>query len=256
MSFINLIRIENVHLPESWFGQKRYLRHLCEAIDCICRLDPSRNRMASSFSDRESFEGYHRECTLMLERVRDIFAKIIGLDGQSLHSTIKIIPKSHDPAQFGSWEVWTKVRTQEDHSRFEIGPESCKTIGQNSALAALAGCNDTKENYWKYYYPCFCCNDLVKYGHRFADNRINPVDFYRSTLVFPFRHEETKQGRRQIRVKGYLTFDSRNRKVFRKVPCNFEHKDDFAKYKDKLYKSPVYQAGAIISNVLVRTLIL
>ncbi len=73
-------------------------------------------------------------------------------------------------------------------------------------------------------------------------------------MVFPLRW--IRGGKKEIEIKGFLSFDSKLADIFIDMPCIFNYKGGFHRYYKKLTCSPVYHVGGIIADVLATTIAL
>ncbi|MHA2064206.1 MAG: helix-turn-helix domain-containing protein [Candidatus Thorarchaeota archaeon] len=188
-------------------------------------------------------------------KCRQGFAAAIGLEANRLQCSIKLCKTAGDKR--ASSEVWTLARSEvytSDPSILysNLRKKITQTWGNNSASAALIGCSDRNTN-WVGQYNCFCCNDLTKHPE-YVNARLDWSKFYKSAMVFPLRW--SIKGENELRIRGFLAFDSMLTNIYKDAPCIFEYKDSPNDYYIELCESVAYHVGGIIADCLATTIAL
>ncbi len=206
--------------------------------------------------DEQSLDENFEALEALATRCRDAFAANLGVEKNRLHCSIKLCEGSEGSLK-AEWNIWTLARSElspKDPPRGPLGPEAGQLAGKNTAYAALTGCSDGKTEWAGVRtFSCFCCGDLRKHGE-YVNARSNWWDYYKSGIVFPLRWLNKTET--SMKVKGFLSFDSKLRNIFGATPCIFDYKDDYGRYYDKLSKSHVYHVGGIMADVLATTIAL
>jgi len=224
LGFVTKLHLESAHQIRTFSIHKYFLG----AID-------------NSLKPYEPFEN-------LANALRNTLLEMIELPSQRLHCTIKICNSIEDLPK-SQWKVYTIARSLPYRGREEFGPSVYHLIGSNSSFAPLVGCNDRKNTWLPLVYSCFACNNLTKHSERYDNSRDNWSNFYRSTIVFPLRYRENHE----IKIIGFLTFDSNQIGAFGNIPDIFDYKDNPSAYEEKLSYSSVYHIGGIFADTLATT---
>lgn len=194
--------------------------------------------MGTKENPKEPFED-------LADSIRDTMAKIIAVDWNNLHCTIKFLYGRDDMSR-DQWKVYTVARSTPCNRPAEFFPTFHK-VGLNSSFAALVGCDDPSNKWLPHTYQCFACNDLIKHPE-YECTRGNWSRYFKSTMVFPLRYRKISQ--REHTILGFLTLDSNYRNIFGKVPDIFDYGDKQDEYKNLLMVSSICHVGGMIADIL------
>ena len=157
-----------------------------------------------------------------------------------IHCTLKLLLEEH-----GTFSVATLGRSDYRGDRpLECGLDKRHPLNKNSAFAAVVAGDDGGKR-WEFR-RAFACNDLPSKGHEFKCTREEYDRHYRSTLVFPIRHQSPEDD--TPTTEGFLTFDRPTCEGFPGLPDVFAL--DAHQYNVKVEESPLWQVGAHMADVL------
>jgi hypothetical protein len=192
--------------------------------------------------DWQHYESLPPDTKELCNGCRDCLAEILDVPQNRLHCTIKVLVQG-DATQEGL--IVTIGRSDPCDRPPEYGLEDAHRVDRNTVFAALCGRSDGYKNWPPYSY--FGCNDLPKHAARFACDRGNWAQWYRSTLALPLRFRDP-QDRHNYKIIGFLTFDMPTTGEFNGVPDAFEH--EYSEYQELLGGAAVMHAAGIMADTL------
>ena len=208
----------------------------------------------SSFEKLEDPSNLDNHFNHLASKLRDAIAACIKHEPERLHCTIKLTDGWEEQKSPEKYKIWTIGRSTPIGDRpYDVGPEKFRVVGNDTSFAAPMGCYDGRYK-WEHYYPCFSCNDLVRYVQFYRDSRENHLNYYKACIDFPIHVEQVVKGQCATHTIGFVTFDSRSIGAFTNMPCIFDYRDNLDGYKDALDKCPVFHLGGIIVDTLAAIL--
>ena len=209
--------------------------------------------LAVTWTEFKDFERVYREAEDVCTGCASGMRSILELKPSELHCCIKLFALNDQPNQPREQRIATFARSQPSDSRpAEIGLEYTNPIAKNTVWSSILGLPDEETN-WKTPYSCFACNDLQKNQHLIRCDRKMWYTYYKSALVFPLKYVNHEASvKHQVKVFGFLAFDSPKIGAFGNIPCIFEHRDQtkWGEYNTQLADSSAFQLGAIMADVL------
>lgn len=209
--------------------------------------------IALSRANLEALSKSHEHLEELATDCRDVMADVIEAWPDSVHCTIKLCDRRKAKNK-GQVKVYTIARSRGSDTRpRQFGTEHAHLVGENSAFAALVGCNDRKNVWGPRVFKCFACNDLRDHGN-YDCSRTDWDAYWRSTCVFPLRFRAPDGDHH---VFGFLTFDSPKPGAFRGLPNIYDyHNNAHSKKKgnDEFDRLLEYRSAFHIGGILADTL--
>lgn len=142
--------------------------------------------------------------------------------------------------------VETIARSQPGDDRPpQIGSGLGHPVDENSGWCSLLGRHDGETD-WQVF-DFFASNDLHRHGKLFKCSRTDWQRFYRSTMVFPLRHQLSDG---PFAIAGFLAYDSKLPNAFPELPDSIEFRRDWLGFHERAAHCTLYHLGSLISETL------